>query len=52
MLKATPAGDVIDICRGLSFKIDVEAIEAAVKTHSPKLLFLTSPNNPDGSLIE
>jgi histidinol-phosphate aminotransferase len=46
------AGDVIDICRGLSFKIDVEAIEAAVKTHSPKLLFLTSPNNPDGSLIE
>jgi len=27
------------------------AIEAAVAAHRPKLLFLTSPNNPDGSLV-
>ena len=26
-------------------------IEAAVKEHGPKLVFLTSPNNPDGSTI-
>lgn len=26
-------------------------IEAAVAAQRPKLLFLTSPNNPDGSMI-
>lgn len=26
-------------------------IKQAVRDHSPKMLFLTSPNNPDGSLI-
>lgn len=26
-------------------------IEAAVREHRPKLVFLTSPNNPDGSII-
>jgi len=33
------------------FKIDVPAIKAAVHEHKPKVLFLTSPNNPDGSVI-
>jgi histidinol-phosphate/aromatic aminotransferase/cobyric acid decarboxylase-like protein len=26
-------------------------VEAAVKQHRPKIVFLTSPNNPDGSTI-
>jgi len=33
------------------FKLDVEGIRKAVAEHKPKLLFLTSPNNPDGSMI-
>eukprot|EP00877_Chromochloris_zofingiensis_P004972 jgi/Chrzof1/14476/Cz09g04070.t1 len=33
------------------FRIDVEGIRRAVEQHKPKLLFLTSPNNPDGSMI-
>ncbi len=33
------------------FKIDVPAIKAAVHEYKPKILFLTSPNNPDGSVI-
>ncbi len=36
------------------FSLDVQAIEQAVfdADPSPKLLFLTSPNNPDGGLID
>lgn len=33
------------------FALDVPAIERAVRAHRPKLLFLTSPNNPDGGVI-
>lgn len=33
------------------FRNDVEGISRAVAEHKPKLLFLTSPNNPDGSVI-
>lgn len=45
---------MIDVNRGPApdFKIDVEAIEQAVAHHKPKILFLTSPNNPDGSILE
>ncbi|MEW5301584.1 MAG: hypothetical protein WDW38_010330 [Sanguina aurantia] len=32
------------------FAIDVPGIIKAVHEHSPKMVFLTSPNNPDGSL--
>lgn len=50
-------GRVIRIPRRADFSVDVEAIRAAVQSptdpiaQSPKLLFLTSPNNPDGSVI-
>ncbi len=30
----------------------IAGITAAVQQHSPKIVFLTSPNNPDGSLIQ
>ncbi len=42
---------VIDVPRGPDFALDVAAIEAAVEAHHPKLLFVCSPNNPDGGLI-
>ena len=41
---------VIPIRRRQDFSLDLEAIEAAVQQHQPKLIFLASPNNPDGSL--
>jgi histidinol-phosphate aminotransferase len=34
------------------FSLDLAGIEAAVQEYSPRLLFLASPNNPDGSLIQ
>ena len=40
---------VIRVPRRPDFSIDVPAVRAAVAAHSPKMLFLTSPNNPDGS---
>lgn len=42
---------VITVPRLEGFRLDVDGIEAAVREHSPKLVFLTSPNNPDGSII-
>ncbi len=42
---------VVNVPRGHDFSIDVEGIIQAAEEHSPKLIFLTSPNNPDGSLL-
>ncbi len=53
----------ISVPRGESFALDVEAIEDDVRrrtavvgrpssTPPPKLLFVTNPNNPDGSTID
>lgn len=46
-------GTVIDVPRREDFSLDVAAIKTAVlASHpTPKLLFLASPNNPDGGLI-
>ena len=43
---------VVDVPRRDDFSVDVEAIAAAVETHRPKLLFLTSPNNPSGNWLD
>ena len=45
------AARVIDVPRRPDFSLDMNGIIDAVQKHSPRLLFLTSPNNPDGSLI-
>jgi histidinol-phosphate aminotransferase len=49
---------VVRVPRLSDFRVNVEAIESATlpsyqftNLPSPKLLFLTSPNNPDGSLL-
>ncbi len=44
-------GHVLEVWRREDFSLDVEGIAEAVARARPKLLFLTSPNNPDGSLI-
>ncbi len=48
---ALHAADVISVRRRPDFSLDIEAIERAVYTHHPKLVFITSPNNPDGSWV-
>ncbi len=45
------AARVIEVPRKADFSLDMPAIREAVKTQRPKLLFLASPNNPDGSLL-
>ncbi len=47
-------GQVINVWRDEDFSVDVEGIEQAffAADPAPKLLFLTSPNNPDGGLID
>ncbi|MDO9087098.1 MAG: histidinol-phosphate transaminase [Anaerolineaceae bacterium] len=44
-------GAIIDINRNTDFSINIQAVKNSVDKNSPKVLFLTSPNNPDGSLI-
>ncbi len=46
-------GEVVQVPRDAHFRVDVAAIEAAVEQAQgrAKLLFLTSPNNPDGGLL-
>ena len=44
------AGQVIHIPRQPGFGLDMQAIRAAVQERAPKIIFITAPNNPDGSL--
>ena len=43
---------VVDVVRRDDFSVDVDAVAAAVEAHRPKLLFLTSPNNPSGNRLD
>jgi histidinol-phosphate aminotransferase len=42
---------VVNVERRADFSLEVEGIETAARESDAKLLFLCSPNNPDGSLI-
>lgn len=46
------AARTVVVPRRPDFSIDVHAVTEAVLAHRPKILFLTSPNNPDGSMLE
>ncbi len=49
---AVNAGEYIPVWRKADFSLDVAAIEQAVTNHpNAKLLFICSPNNPDGGII-
>ncbi|CAG1011070.1 histidinol-phosphate aminotransferase [Anaerolineales bacterium] len=46
------AARCIEVPRKADFSLDMSAIRKAVDEFKPKLLFIASPNNPNGSLIE
>lgn len=46
------AGEVISIERNPGFSIDLDAIKQTVAERQPKAIFITTPNNPDGSFPE
>jgi histidinol-phosphate aminotransferase len=48
---AIAGAQVISIPRRSNFSLDVDAIEKAVRQRQPKLIFIASPNNPDGSCL-
>ena len=44
--------DAVQGCRPFQGPLPrISGVEAAVRQHKPKIVFLTSPNNPDGSII-
>jgi histidinol-phosphate aminotransferase len=46
------AARVIEVPRRPDFSLDLESICRAVENEQPKILFLATPNNPDGSLLD
>ncbi|CAI9108231.1 OLC1v1007793C1 [Oldenlandia corymbosa var. corymbosa] len=48
---AVNGASVIKVPRKSDFSLDVGRIAEAVEQEKPKCIFLTSPNNPDGSII-
>jgi len=48
---AISGGRVVSVPRLAGFRLDVEGIAEAVSRCRPKLIFVTCPNNPDGSWV-
>ncbi len=48
---AIAGASVVQVPRRFDWAVDMDAIEEAVTQHQPKLLFVTSPNNPDGGWL-
>ncbi|KAF8041510.1 hypothetical protein BT93_A0190 [Corymbia citriodora subsp. variegata] len=48
---AVNGAHVVKVPRKPDFSLNVELIADAVEKENPKCIFLTSPNNPDGSII-
>ena len=46
------AARCIDVPRREDFSLDMDGIRKAIEVYRPKLLFVTSPNNPDGSILD
>lgn len=46
------AAGCIEVARRADFSLEMESIQKAVEDHRPKILFIASPNNPDGSLLD
>ncbi len=42
---------LLSIPRRADFSLDLDAIEQAVRQHTPKLIFVAAPNNPSGNLL-
>jgi histidinol-phosphate aminotransferase len=45
------AGRSVGVARDADFRVDVEELAQAVHDHRAKMIFLPSPNNPDGSIL-
>jgi histidinol-phosphate aminotransferase len=48
---AISGAETISVPRHADFSLDLDAIEEAVSQQSPKLIFVASPNNPDGGWL-
>src|SRR5512133_4257234 len=46
------AAHCIEVPRNADFSLDLASIRMAVDSYQPKILFIASPNNPDGSLLD
>ncbi len=46
------AARCIEVPRRADFSLDMPSIRKAVEAYRPRLLFIASPNNPDGSLVD
>jgi histidinol-phosphate aminotransferase len=49
---AINGAQVVRVARREDFSVDVDAIAGMFQARAPKLIFVTSPNNPDGSVMD
>src|SRR5574339_496399 len=45
------AARCLEVPRNSDFSLNMESLRKAVEAHQPKILFIASPNNPDGSML-
>jgi histidinol-phosphate aminotransferase len=45
------AARCIEVPRNADFSLDMASVRKVVETYRPKMFFITSPNNPDGSVL-
>lgn len=46
------AARCIEVPRNTDFSLDMASIRKSMETYRPKMFFITSPNNPDGSMLD
>ena len=46
------AGRCIEVPRNPDYSLDMASIKKVVETQNPKVFFIASPNNPDGSVLD
>lgn len=46
------AGSLIEVPRRGDFSLDLDGIRRAVSQHRPKVIFIATPNNPDGGVCD
>jgi len=44
-------GKIVEVPRRADFSLDMDGLKKVIREEKPKILFLASPNNPDGSLL-
>jgi histidinol-phosphate aminotransferase len=46
------AGKIVEVPRRADFSLDIDRLKYTIRETKPKIIFLATPNNPDGSMLD